>query len=731
MAIRNWLLFAMLLASSAPRAVAAPGNEKRETKEAAQVKALAQAGRYEEARQRFPFYGGLLESDLVQKIRNAKKQKNNAQAVALYDTYFGLWPLGQGAYGSGEFYEESWFPLAQDYVKLLEVVPQQSARVAPEKAALRAYLAVKNAWKNEEKKPQTLAKVQRLTTQFPRSIFALAATKIYQSRFYMGEGEREIAQFCLQQAQVLEKANAPAVHQIIVLTDVTRWFDLEPQTSTASMAFAAYSRLEKLEKDAELKASALVGMAKTAVWFKVPDAAQRSQTLYHQVLRRYPATSAAATAREGIIEFMEDDRKNIDAVLAQIQSWEKQITAEETVKLLTKVASGLSSPTVNVETWKVVDEAQPERALTIYEDVIRRYPDLAATRETMMKAAEMYQRSGDENRTLNLWLRVAQSTATPERIFLDGDTRGQAIGKLGAYYMTKQQWAEALRWWQQFRSTSFCGNGQDSENGRNQYRIAKCLLQLQREPEALKVMEAWTFHDSLEETAEMAVALAETYRNQGRLKELENRVRTDLKKHAYHRQAAATLNYIELLNARERKDIAALWQPIEKKSFNTLNYLTWWQKYSGKFLTELPKEVAPFLLAKAPLRAAKVSPARAGQRKTAEARADESAWACLLLAKMKSPALLPIIQANLRAVSDENYLKNQLAALALLGTPDGYAIIEQMAQSGKGKTQKMALAVLKAFPANQPIAFLDSEKSLLGQGAGFENSEYWALGADL
>ena len=54
------------------------------------------------------------------------------------------------------------------------------------------------------------------------------------------------------------------------------------------------------------------------------------------------------------------------------------------------------------------------------------------------------------------------------------DMTNQAHRALGNFYMGKENWTEALKWWEDWKPTGWCGTGVAGAKGERAYKIAIC-----------------------------------------------------------------------------------------------------------------------------------------------------------------------------------------------------------------------------------------------------------------
>lgn len=661
---------------------------------------LLRAGRYREARDVYDGREWAFQSELFALIDNAKRAGKSARALQLYETYFNMFPLGVAQLS---YERAAWEQRALDFVRLLSTAPRltERERAATEMRALKLYRASEKL-RDMETATAYAALARQMASQFPRSVFTLAAVVSAGDVLYSGGNEDAVLRFHAVCLKALQKGGAPSRHRVLVLRQIAEVAELEWTPEHWRIAYDAHRQIELLSDVESEKASALASAAKAMMGTGAKDALARSRTLFYEVLQKYPQSYAAGEARRGIVENFLAARQP-DQALKAAHEFEKHAGPSAVAHLLLRIGQSLTGD----------DDA---RALPVFEEIARRFARQGAAADANINMAEIYGRRGEDAKMLALYEKVAalkKADVDGGEMYLQA-AQSTAFTRLGSYYMKREQWAEALKWWRGYRSGSFCGNCAEAQNSANALRIYRCLSNLGREAEAIQTLEEWTFKPHIESAPGVAVTLVEYYRKRGELVGLESKGRMALQKENDLAAVQMVLEYIELLHARQRQDVAALWEPFEHKSHSTLEYLQWRTKFGAKFLVELGDVAQPFLLKKAP-----ANPAAEHD--------DASAWACLLLAKMKASAVLPILQANLRTVRDAQELKYRFWALALLGSEESYGILQGFAQRGHGNWRKLAEQVLKTFPPGKPIKFLDSQDALLKSGPGFDEPwPYWS-----
>jgi hypothetical protein len=712
----RWLLLAVLLlwCGGARCADSENAAEEQRNQIIERGRALIRDGRYREARQELGSSQWIVEEELYRSIDDAERGKRNVRALQLYKVQFAFFPLGWQGDANIENARGKWEERVLDYARLLSASPLVSDRrlAREERSAAPLFRAfIKARDRKTARVAWTLA--QQLVERFPRSLFTLAAADgcsgfVWWSR-EITEGTDAALHLFQATLAAQEKAGAPTRHRIIVLQHIALEADdvMRPSAMKAHIGYQALRQIERLSDLPSEKSEALLKAAKAAMGFNEEDATAHSRTLYYEVLNKYPDTEAASQARRAIVETWLNVHQSAPALHA-IQQFEPSAPPSEIAGLMLLVAvrqdGGYGDPD----------------ALPILEEIIKRFPRQGAAAQANVWLAAIYKKQGDEVKMLSLYEKVAAL----EKQDIDGgeiymlEAQSTAIARLGSYYMQREQWKDALRWWRAYYSASWCGTGQEAANSANVERIALCLSKLGREDEALETLEAWTFKPHIETAPGVVVTLVEMYRKRGELNVLEAKLNAAPVKEKSLHAAGMALAYVDLIHAAERKDAAALWKPFDHKSHSTLESLGWLEKYGAKFLIEAGESAKPFLIAKA----------KSASPDARDETQDASSWACLLLARMKADGVLPILQDKLKHIHSAQELKYRFLALAILGSNESYALLQRCARSENGTWSRIAHRVLELFPRGREIKFLDTPDALQQNGPGFDVSmEYWRV----
>jgi len=294
---------------------------------------------------------------------------------------------------------------------------------------------------------------------------------------------------------------------------------------------------------------------------------------------------------------------------------------------------------------------------------------------------EVYAELGEEKKMLAAYMAAATMEPVDARTnaMEIAGTRSRAHVLLGDHYLQKQDWDEALKWWQGWKPAGWCGTGARAMDERRIRKIAVCLRNLGRESEAMRLLEQALFQRTILEGAGIGLDVVDIYRQAGKLPEIEGRLRRAARKDHPNAAVGAALQYIELIGQSEKQDYEALWRNLDGHPF--VPYLHSWKVIrSEEMLAAEGERLKPFLL-----------------KKMAGTDSDPL-WAAVLLAEIKAAGALDQIKERIVAENNAPCLMDYFYALAKLGTGEAYAEIRRHAKTGTGNHRTAAQEILDRYP---------------------------------
>jgi hypothetical protein len=126
-------------------------------------------------------------------------------------------------------------------------------------------------------------------------------------------------------------------------------------------------------------------------------------------------------------------------------------------------------------------------AIASLKELLRLYPDKTTSSRAMLGLAEVYLEMGDEDEELNWLERCAgfDKTEATNRNIMDTDsTQSVAIQRLADRFQQRDRWSDALRMWQVWKPSSWCGTCYESMGLGKTQAIVRCQLQLRQYAQA-------------------------------------------------------------------------------------------------------------------------------------------------------------------------------------------------------------------------------------------------------
>lgn len=665
---RQWLLAAVVLcASLVPEATAgALTPRQRHEERMARAARLLDAGKWDEALSAYGPWGASMGTKLEKRIKQAREHNDTQKQLELYQAYFHYFPFGALDLG---WNPTPWNTTAFAYVELLG---KQAS--APGDEAARHTLAAAPKYRELTKAVEqrqglrAAALVAVIVKEHPKSIFCPAAVLRLAGLKRPGDAAAAV---CEGHLTLLKSHGATERSQLQTMWGLAAahpYYVGKPEGHRK--AVAAWLAIAQRTDVSYEKCVCLFNAARSALSTREPDGLAQSRRLYRELLAKYPTAFEATEARRGLVQTFLTERKTNEA-LAAVRELEKQATGDV----------DLSQPLFDISRLCFAEEKY-ERALAVLRQVVERYPAGAAAPMAWIGLGETYEKLGREAEMLEAYRTAAgrPSVETQTSIMDASNTRNRAHQWLGAYYTRKENWQEALEWWQAWKPSSWCGTCADSMRTRRAHGIVECLLKLGRKDEALEVLEASVLGPHLSAGKRLAVMLVDMYGERGQLDDLAKKLRKAIKLSVDTGPGARfALDYIALLRMAERGDVNGLWKRLEGNPFSHRD--SWGlTAQAARLLVATPDKTVPLAMQKL-----------AGD-------GDDPLWASALLARTSAPQAVRLIRSKAEAEQDHTRIVAYFYALALRGTDDAYAVLKHHAQQGKGSHKGAAESMLGTFP---------------------------------
>ena len=179
------------------------------------------------------------------------------------------------------------------------------------------------------------------------------------------------------------------------------------------------------------------------------------------------------------------------------------------------------------------------------------------------------------------------------------------------------------------------------------------------------------------------MALVEQHRAAGTLAALVRRLNDAAAAHAGHLQAIRVAReYVAMLQLAERRDVEGLWAYFghtvaSQARIDAAATGDWKVRHAARLLIQLGEPTAAVAAGKI--------------------RSRDSAWASVLLAKLRGERALDYILSAIAREENVHQLETLYYALSIIGSPRAWEVIQSAAADGKGNHLSAASAVLEEY----------------------------------
>jgi tetratricopeptide (TPR) repeat protein len=165
---------------------------------------------------------------------------------------------------------------------------------------------------------------------------------------------------------------------------------------------------------------------------------------------------------------------------------------------------------------------QPRNALETYERILALFPVGTTAAAALIGLGSAHADLGEDEKMVAAYKQAAaQPSDDPRRWTIHSGAQARAHEILGRHYMARGEWAEALKWLEAWRPTSWCGTCAAGTANRRTASIILCLQQLGRHEEAARRAWKTLTADSSVPAGEVAWQLFQMYRAAEQLDDLE------------------------------------------------------------------------------------------------------------------------------------------------------------------------------------------------------------------
>ena len=435
---------------------------------------LIREGRYKEAIWTAGPWANVLRGELLAQIEHAKREGDRAKVISLYQAFFRYYPFG---YLYWHHDSNEWDAAATEYVRLRQSRQDPADKdLDRDAAALEVYRKLaEHHKKRSHGKCAELA--DQIVEEYPRSMFAPAAALSVGHMTEQGYGGAAGIAVYEKYVARLREAGAPKRSVILLLFpqahDCTKYLNKPEQLRKGLAIYQAIGKMTEIPYE---KRYCVLRSAQVAVQIGDRDSLELSRKLFRQFLAEYPGVIEAHEARKGIVQsyLKAEQTAEADRALRELEKTAPEGT--EFAEQLFAIAQAHFTA------------ADYQKALAYLQEIVERFPQSRFAPLAQLGMGEAYEKTGDEEKMVAAYMKAAGLPRSPTstNVMDASDSHNRANERLARYYMDKQDWAEALRWWIHWKPSSWCGTCQQSMEARRAESIAICLLHLGRHREAAR-----------------------------------------------------------------------------------------------------------------------------------------------------------------------------------------------------------------------------------------------------
>jgi tetratricopeptide (TPR) repeat protein len=262
----------------------------------------------------------------------------------------------------------------------------------------------------------------------------------------------------------MKGGGAPARARILLLLEIVKWSNMG-DTEGFERALAAWQEIARITTLAHEKRRALIGAAHAALHIKRPESLEQARALCRQILKTYPDAPEVDEACRVLVLTHLAAKQPHEALRVLRGLQEEAPRGADLARPLRDIALHLS------------ETKRDPQAVVLLKEVVQRYPASPLVPEAYFLMGEAYGRLGDEPRMVEAYQK-ATGLASAKGAVAPHQAYGVAFERLGEHYMRKENWAEALKWWQAWNPRSWCVTCQAGMQSRRTSMIALCRRRL-------------------------------------------------------------------------------------------------------------------------------------------------------------------------------------------------------------------------------------------------------------
>lgn len=413
---------------------------------------LLQQGRIDEACRELGF-GPFPGDKLLRLAREARAAGRRTDALGFFEAYLYYFPFDCPG---PDLTSDQWSGAAVEYVRLLSATEAPDEQwLLQSRAALSAYQALCTTYRRADAQ-RCIELAERIITRYPHSIFCesavlIAAKAAGGSRTH---GGRDVYRTLLGR---MGAAGIPERNRLFVIRAHMHSSSLEGREPVERLDL---SDMLRLSDNPLFRRGYLRNEARVALKAKKLDAAR---DLLAKFVQQFPDDFQSKAHLQVVEAYLEEEHP--DAALAWVRDRQKRHPGVDVSVELFRIADHLRS------------KGRPEEAIVCYREVIESFADSPHVPPATLRIALAYKSLGKEELMVAALRDLVDKPPMDSRAAIM-DARNSAHEELATYYMSTKNWAEALRSWQSWEPSTFCGFGYAARVEKKQQSIEYCINQL-------------------------------------------------------------------------------------------------------------------------------------------------------------------------------------------------------------------------------------------------------------
>lgn len=408
---------------------------------------LLQEGKIDEAARELGF-GTFPGEKLLRLAREARTANRRTDALGFLEAYLQYIPADRTS--------DEWRGAAVEYIKLLAATDAPDEEwFRQSRTALSAYQALWTAHDRADAK-RCFELADRIVTRYPQSIFCQSAALI---------AGRAVGGSRTQQGHVvyeallarMKAAGIPERDRLFIMLAYDNSLSAGDGEPAERLSVADVLRLSG---NPLFRRAYLLENARFALRTQKLNVAGE---LLAKFVKEFPETFHSEAHRQVVDTCLEEGHP--DPALAWVRDRQRRHPRVDISVELCRIADHLRR------------EGRPQEAVVCYREVIESSADSRDVPLATLGAALAYKSLGKEELMVAALRDLADKPPKDSGAAIM-DARNRAHEELATYYMAKKNWAEALRSWQSWEPSLFCGFGHAARLEKKRQSIEYCVKQL-------------------------------------------------------------------------------------------------------------------------------------------------------------------------------------------------------------------------------------------------------------